>query len=605
MIGRTQNRFVKRAAQVLSLLLLVLLLGSIQAFPTSSDPGEDGRWVWDEGAGEFFPESVERAPRQEQQHFISADAQPSNGSTPVIEADPFDEWIYGWDWPSGNLVHVCVDSSGFAGNPMDPGQCDIYHDTQTSDVFEMVVFDTLGIFDLQAGQYISMTDGSTYKDHQVTSLTVAGADAATDEVTGTADPGTQVEVFEYGAFNSLLVSADASGDWVADFTGTIDLQPGDDGDAVQYDLDGDYTWVYWSVPDPFVRARPATDRISGFDWPEGETVHICVDDGGFAADPSDPSECDLFYEQVVIPPASSWGTYFNVYLDGTHDLYEGDYIAVTDGETTREHEVTGLTVTGVVALSDIVSGTAVPFSAVFVYESDGNHDLSPIADGSGDWSANFSALQDLVPGSQGFARQEDSAGNQTWVDWEVLNPLISALPHDDYIHGYDWPEGQTVHVCVDDTGFAVDPTNPLLCDLFYATAVVPPADPWGTFIFFNLAGIHDLTGGDYIAMTDGSSTKQHQVTNLVLTGVDHLSDTVSGTADPLSSVEVWVHDCTNCFLNIDANGSGLWIADFSTITVDILPGDTGSATQTDVDDDETVIYWSIPEYALYLPLITR
>ena len=93
-------------------------------------------------------------------------------------------------------------------------------------------------------------------------------------------------------------------------------------------------------------------------------------------------------------------------------------------------------------------------------------------------------------------------------------------------------------------------------------------------------------------MTDGILTKEYQVTNLVITEVDLLNDTVSGTAEPGSDVNVqgWA-DPDYCEENVSADGSGDWSADFSG-DCDLTPVSAYSANQTDTDGDMTIwIVW--------------
>ena len=595
--NRTHLR--KLFIQLLAILIIVVATGMMHTLPASSDPGDGGRWTWDAEHERrvFIPEEGRaRSP------WLSmvADAAPNGVTFPTIEADPQYEWVYGWDWTIGSTIHLCIASGGFAANPTIPAQCDLHYDSMVvyapswNPTYGMVDFDLIGSLDLQGGQYISMTDTLTTKEHQVTNLVVTDIDPDADTVSGTADPSSLVEVYEYDGGNWLYPIADGSGDWLASYSGIYDLQPGSDGSASQYDADSDLTWWYWEVPNPTIEAQPDYEAIKGWEWPEGETVHVCVDSIGFAVDPTNPTQCDLYHgtETVELPPGWSQ-TRVEFDLDGILDLQGGYYIAMTDGTTTKQHQVTNLVITGVDPDADTVSGTADPGSLVEVYEYDGGNWLFPIANGSGDWLASYSGIYDLRPGSGGFARQYDGDSDQTRWYWEVPNPTIEAQPDYEAIKGWEWPEGETVQVCVDSIGFAVDPTNPTQCDLYHGTETVelPPGWPI-TRVEFDLEGILDLQGGHYIAMTDGTTTKQHQVTNLDVTGVDPDTDIVSGTADPGTDVAVVISHPSYDRLDVIANGSGDWQADFSSM-IDLVVGSSGYATQDDGDEDETWERWSI------------
>ena len=312
MSSRNRTQLRKLFIQLLAILVIVVATGMMHALPASSDPGDGGRWAWDEEHEQrlFIPEG-----RGSQRPTLGIDSlvSPNGVTSPFIEADPQYEQIYGWDWPLGNTVYVCVDSSGFAADPTDPAQCDLFDDSMVvyapswNPTYGMVDFDLIGSLDLHGGQYISMTDTVTTKEHQVTNLVVTAFDVDADTVSGTADPGTEVEVYEYSGGNSLLPVADGSGDWVADFSGITDLVPGSNGSASQYDGDSDQTQWYWEVPNPTIEAQPDYEEIKGWEWPEGATVHVCVDSIGFAVDPTNPTQCDLYHgtETVELPPGWS------------------------------------------------------------------------------------------------------------------------------------------------------------------------------------------------------------------------------------------------------------------------------------------------------------
>jgi hypothetical protein len=416
-------------------------------------------------------------------------------------------------------------------------------------------------------------------------------------VSGTADPGSEVDVWVWvdSTYCGEDVVADGSGDWIADFSGACDMIPGSSGGASQYDGDYDETYIHWRVLNPRIEARPEYDDVEGSDWPEGETVDICIDDSGFASDPTNPAQCNLYHGTGTVELPPGWSiTRVEFDLDGILDLQGGHYIAMTDGMTTKQHQVTNLVITDIDPDTDTVSGTADPGSEVHVWvwvdPTYCGEDV--VADGSGDWTADFSGACDMIPGSFGGASQQDGDLDETYIRWSVLIPRIEAQPEDDGVEGRDWPEGATVHLCVDDTSFAVDPTDPGQCDIFYCASVVPTSFGSSTYLWFDLSRSHDLAGGEYITMSDGATTKEHRVTNLDVTGVDLSADIVFGVADPGSDVKVDVWSCSGCIQNVVADGSGDWQADFSGIA-DLDVGSGGLASQFDADADETIESWGI------------
>ena len=68
---------------------------------------------------------------------------------------------------------------------------------------------------------------------------------------------------------------------------------------------------------------------------------------------------------------------------------------------------------------------------------------------------------------------------------------------------------------------------------------------WGdprTYIRFEFGGEYDLKVGDVVTITDGETPRTHVVQNLSVTGVDPVSDTITGQADPYADVILWPHE---------------------------------------------------------------
>jgi hypothetical protein len=366
--------------------------------------------------------------------------------------------------------------------------------------------------------------------------------------------------------------------------------------------------VYWTLPDPHFTARPDGDLVFAQEWPTSAQVHLCISDSGYAADPTDPLQCDLFYENAIIPPPGGSGRTFYLFNVGsTYDLVAGDYIAMTDTTMTKQHTVTSLDVTSIDTGNDIVSGTAAPFTDVEVSVSNPAYVIKNVsADSSGDWQADFSLDVDIDIGANGSAKQVDADGDGTDDTWSLFPPTIDAYPLDDVMDGYNWPDGSTVHLCINSTGFASDATIPAQCSLYHDSdlSATLPSDEDTTLVEFDLNGIFDLQAGQYASMSDGLTQKDLLVADLSVTGWDVSLDTLEGTADPNEDVFVIVSDCMGCYRNVTADGSGNWTADFSGVA-DLVPGDTIFLIQSDPDDDNTYVEWMIPEYDLFLPLIQR
>lgn len=174
---------------------------------------------------------------------------------PILGAWPIEEYVDGFGWDEGTLVTLAIDDPG-NGPGVD------YSDTQLVTIAEWdpntthVQFNFWGIFDLQLGFIVTLTDGQYTKQHIVRDLAISGVDNDLDVVMGTAAPYSHVYVWVYGEMGRVdrHETADASGNWLADFSVpgdepgeelTFDIVPDAGGEANQVDADGDYTQVNW------------------------------------------------------------------------------------------------------------------------------------------------------------------------------------------------------------------------------------------------------------------------------------------------------------------------------------------------------------------------
>jgi len=150
-------------------------------------------------------------------------------------------------------------------------------DSQTANTNGDFNFDLRDVFDLQRGHVVTVSDGTTTKTHTVADLFVDGVNVTADTVFGRADPGTSVDVWVHGD-GGLTVTADGSGNWVADFFGMTDLTYLSDGGSAQNDDDGDQTGVWWASPK--FEAVPEEDRVqSQSAWTAGATISLTIEDG--------------------------------------------------------------------------------------------------------------------------------------------------------------------------------------------------------------------------------------------------------------------------------------------------------------------------------------
>ncbi len=195
-----------------------------------------------------------------------------------------------------------------------------------------------------------------------------------------------------------------------DFTGTTDITDESYGYVYQYDLEGNYTVVYWFIPDPYFNVYHLDNQIFGNKWTPNTTVTLNIGTNTWTAQ-------------------SDSGGRFGLYLD-PFDILPGQTLVMTDGTYTKTHTVKPVSVTGYDLIADDIFGTASANEEldVIVYSYFNSAIDTLVADGSGSWTADFSGLFDLQSGTSVYIRQYDEDGDFTAIDMSILQESRLFLP---------------------------------------------------------------------------------------------------------------------------------------------------------------------------------
>lgn len=168
--------------------------------------------------------------------------------------------VHGQNWNPYSEVNVFIDG--------------IYVTTELSDQEGHVEIEDLAV---KPDQKVKLSDGMYTKVHKVRSLKLISVDPLTDKVKGKADPGAEVRVMVFEAWDesptvSIPVTAKADGTWVANFWNFgWDIQWDSFGIVETCDNDGDCTAMTWEGPpddiNPDYGEKLTTSKV-GFDWPD-------------------------------------------------------------------------------------------------------------------------------------------------------------------------------------------------------------------------------------------------------------------------------------------------------------------------------------------------
>ncbi len=523
--------------------------------------------------------------------------------------------VEGYGWPLGASVTITIDTDHngtpeFTSSP----QTVVQADWDPNNTF--VRFDYVGGYDLAAGMYVTMTDGTTTKTHTVTNLTLTSVDPATDTLTGTASPGSYLEVGHLCDENGCAirrVTANGLGNWVADFSAPgagpdpdeqalFDIKPGTGNEVRQPDEDGDHTDIDWYVLNPHLQVFVTSDRIEAREWPLGNTVTLTINR------PSTPQNPDYTATRTVGHAPWDPNQYLAEFdLNGIYHYQVGDLVTVADGPRIKSHTVSDIAVINMNVAADTISGTTSPNTVVWVeIYRDGAPYRMVTANGSGNWSADFSApwsdqgTYDLTPGLDGAALRYDTDGDASRADWHIPNPVIQVRANFDEIELVDWPMGGTVTMTIDNPGTPSNPDHS-------TSATVTETTPWGsgqTYAYLSLSGDFDIQAGFIITANDGVATKTHTVLPLEFTNIDIATDVVTGVGKPNSPVDVWTCPNSGPCINRheETDGGGNWTADFAhpgtegdeQETSDLTYGSWVDSSQWDDDGDSTMYGTNVP-----------
>jgi len=213
----------------------------------------------------------------------------------------------------------------------------------------------------------------------------------------------------------VTVTADGSGDWMADFSGVHDLTLGSNGSITEYDGDWDGTQTGWRIPaPPEIGVSASHDIVEGYDF-GADPVTIIIDD-----DPN-PFDDPTLYETLAEDLNPFDGTFFYPMGD-EFDIEVGQWVTATNGVITKTLLVSGVAITVVDEDAETFEGVASPGGDV---EIGGFNDEFGFggeiitADGGGNWAFISPPEFDIKTGTLLVAADRDGDGDRTFFIWEI------------------------------------------------------------------------------------------------------------------------------------------------------------------------------------------
>jgi hypothetical protein len=383
---------------------------------------------------------------------------------------------------------------------------------------------------LQPGDAISLTQSGASVIMTVPVLT-ARVDASTDRVFGSAPISSVVTTYLYPFANSTepytqTVNVDTGGQYQADYAGTLDVRPRDNGYVAYSEAPGRTTYIRCVAP--FLRAQVGGPEVSGLAAPLSSVVITAANAAG----------TPYFYWWAYATSDGSFGVYSSY---GGIKLSPGDHITATSAGQTFSMMV--LTLTAHIDLANhLIWGAAPANQAVEASRFDG-----PLCCSSNsfwnDWpteqtvvtttaTGQYSATLALTRPNYGAAIATAPDGNQTYARWAV--PYLSAWMGNRYWRAY-WLTGQVDDVATPVTITIQGPSG------YFKDVRSAMAASDGYYSDFSGMGL-TLDSGDVITVTTTRGVQAAlQLPNL--TGqIDPVTDIVSGTAPPNARLTLTIYD---------------------------------------------------------------
>ena len=461
--------------------------------------------------------------------------------SPYARAFPDRDHVYANNWPLGAIVHLAIDDPATGITPDYEQEGTAILPAPWESDLTVVEFHFADYYDLKHGDLVTVSSGNVVRQLVVPFVWLTSIDPQSDTVTGTAEPGTELQVFAQHGYRQF-VNANSQGAWSANFAGLFDLQAGMEGEVqVVHDRLGDSTFFDWKTP--WLIALPEGEVVEAWDFPLGSLVHLAVSDP-----PLDVSGV------TGAASAEDPRSFVRFRLPTGVDLKPGDQVRLTaESGAAVIHTVQHLSVSERSEHADILTGTADPGAVIraWPHAHDQDAEVETVADEQGNWWADFTGLIDL-PGRSGRA-QILVEGNATAVDWRVTGPYVRLFPDEELVDGFEWPQGSSVFLTVD------DPLTPLWPDHVQdSIATASASEDQESYVYFSFAGVYDLKPGDVVRVWSGTFARELIVPFLQVTDVDLRRGRVAGTAVPGTRVGVCKGGVAE--MVVTADSLGRWLA---------------------------------------------
>ncbi|MDY7075357.1 MAG: hypothetical protein SXV54_00400 [Chloroflexota bacterium] len=417
----------------------------------------------------------------------------------------------------------------------------------------------------------------------VPTLTVQ-ADRAADVLSGQAPPGAPLEVTWTGGddwdegSHIWTVTPTVAGSYSLDLSDQVDLERGDRIEVAWTDENGNKVWVAYNSPRFETELGGRSISVLGPIYAP-LTLTLLSTDGA-----------SLYTETDTLDSSGQARFYLYDYLGDVPLYLETGQTLVADWPD----EVMTVTLPHLTARADphadTVSGEAPPDARLMVssYHSYYYSSYWPVtATVTGTYSVDFDGEVDVGSGSSGKVAYLHPDGHRVTLDYAV--PHIEVVLGEPYVNGMaPWPG--VVTVTLRDTGGGLKGSGvdtDWYSDWFHVYLTDAQQRPV------------PVTGGDEVVVEVAGSVMTFAVPALTAS-LERQTGILTGAAPAGAWLRIVLGDGSR---QVQAGSDGAYAMDWSDLSPSI--GDLGYIHHTGDLGNETSLYFTVPYYSLYLPLVSK
>lgn len=421
---------------------------------------------------------------------------------------------------------------------------------------------------IQAGQTVTLT----------VPLLTAWAEQSTNKVYGQAAPSTTLELYHYRYDDPTTtyrqtITATASSVYEAVFDGMTEIKARDYGYVYSFNETGNHVYARYNAPyllamidDDYAEgiAAPCAPITISTHLPDGKTIqqnHTTANTAG---------EFDMYLYNAPRPLQIG----DTLIVTAAHQVMNMTLLPITAYAAPENNTISGATLPGAEVLVELYTGN------LLEYEPGTRYTRATTAALTGTlasmYSVDFSDLVDITAGNYGYVYVSNASGHQTYRPFVV--PFLKASLKEYGLSGQVNASGQATVTVWGRSGI---PRDTHYVQIHNDGTFYDPA--WESQL--------NLLAGDHITVTSPDGAETGMAIPHLTASFDPEHTLVYGEAPPSSTLRVEFSQYTRW---ITCTASGVYTADFGSLSTLIGPYDYGRVTHINRDGYEAYVNFRVP-----------